>query len=169
MIRRKFVDNEESIWDWSLSLVLRPLFNKQDLRGSLAQLTQYAVCWGLIAKKLPGRLLWKFCCCNHCMTFIFGFISEWRKMLAWRMKMSGLRPGARTRNIGRWSVQRARAERGERREDQEAAGFARKLDNTERGRPTHGSLFVATFVLSGSNKTQNSSRAAAANTLAALS
>ena len=49
-------------------------------------------------------------------------------MLAWRMKMSGLRPGARTRNIGRWSAQRAEIER---REDQEAAGFARKLDNAE--------------------------------------
>ena len=49
-------------------------------------------------------------------------------MLAWRMKMSGLRPGARTRNIGRWSVQRAGIER---REDQEAEGFARKLDNAE--------------------------------------
>ena len=88
-------------------------------------------------------------------------------MLAWRMKMSGLRPGARTRNIGRWSVQRAEIERGERREDQEAAGFARKLDNAEEDPLMALSLFVASFVLSGSNKTQNSSQAA--NKLAAPS
>ena len=71
------------------------------------------------------------------------------------MKMSGLKPGVR--NIGRSSTR-----------DQEAAGFVRKLDNAARGRPARGSLFVASFVLSGSNKTQNSSQAAA-DTLAALS
>ena len=76
------------------------------------------------------------------------------------MKMSGLKPGAR--NIGRSSTRA-----------QEAAGFARKLDNAERGEgrpraPGSLSLIVASFVLSDSNKTQNSSQAAA-NKLAALS
>ena len=69
-----------------------------------------------------------------------------------------------------WPVISAESrDRGERREDQEAAGFARKLDNAEED-PLMAlslSLFVASFVLSGSNKTQNSSQAA--NKLAAPS
>ena len=67
-----------------------------------------------------------------------------------------------------WRVISAESrDRGERREDQEAAGFARKLDNAEEDPLMALSLFVASFVLSGSNKTQNSSQAA--NKLAAPS
>ena len=71
------------------------------------------------------------------------------------MKMSGLKPGAR--ESGTLADH----------QPEEAAGFVRKLDYAERGRPARGSLFAASFVLSGSNKTQNSSQAAA-DTLAAL-